>query len=76
MSEAQKPFKASDMYRQMVGPQALLTDPYVRTIYNTLLSYERHHAEKHADCEERTKAAVEDAVDAIARSGEQPPEAH
>lgn len=46
--------RASTLFRELVGDRALLYDAMSRYIYETVLQYEFHHTDQHADCEERS----------------------
>ena len=54
------PLRASLLFREMVGVDALRNDARSRHIYEFLVRYERHHAQAHQECEREFKKAAEE----------------
>lgn len=46
--------RASEMFAEAVGQRALMMNPVARAFFESMRQYERHHATKHADCEEQS----------------------
>ena len=61
------PLRASLLFREMVGVDALRNDARSRHIYEFLVRYERHHAQAHQECERDFKKAADDAIRAALR---------
>lgn len=58
--------KASEVFREKLADDRMLAyNPYARFVYDCLRRYEDHHAEEHADCEERGREKIRLMVEAI-----------